>query len=89
MRKLKSVYKIDFATSRAELNFYNNLFYGGTTRDAARQATQNIYGYKYIHVVANNKNDALKKFNKFFENEIENKGYCYLTIDTVALENAI
>lgn len=84
MRKInKSVFKIDYVLNEAAEYFYNLLFDKGATRKEAKEETRKKYGFYTVHVVATTQENAIKKFEREFLDEVNNNGLTWMTIETV------
>lgn len=84
MKKInKSVFRIDYTMDEAAEYFNNLLFEKGMTTTAAKEETRKKYGFYTVHVVATTQENALRKFEREFLDEVNNNGLTWMTIDTI------
>ena len=69
MKKFKSVFKIDFTTTKEATDFYFNMLRHGDIK-TAREETRKRYGLATVHIMAATDKNAIEKFNREF-----NKNY--------------
>ena len=84
MKKInKSVFRIDYQMDKAAEYFNNLLFENGLTRAEAREETRKKYGFYTVHVVATTQENAIRKFEREFLDEVNNNGLTWLDIECV------
>lgn len=84
MKKInKSVFRIDYQMNEAAEFFYDLFIEKGITRKEAKEATREKYGFYTVHVVATTQENALRKFEREFLDEVNNNGLTWLDIECV------
>jgi hypothetical protein len=88
MKKInKSVFRIDFQMGKAAEYFNDLLFEKDYNRKTAREETSEKYGFYTVHVVATTQENAIKKFEREFLDEVNNNGLTWLGIETIVNGN--
>ena len=85
MKKFKSVFRIDFTTTKEATNYYFNLLRTGDIK-TAREETRKKYGLATVHIVAATDENAIRKFNKEFNPD---NNLTYTNYETVICGNTI
>jgi hypothetical protein len=89
MRKTKSVFKFDYQLDEAAEYYNDLLFEAGKSRKEAKEETRKKYGFYTIYITAATMENAIKKFEREYQDEVNNRGCTWLDIETVICGNVI